>query len=112
MSDRAKRNNTFLLIRQCRQEIEDCIRGVILKHQKPDHEKKKTSFHMKPQVLIYCVWCFMINTVYFCPPSTTKKKKKHFLLFIKHSVLAMEEDPQKTSSSSVRTTTEAFKVSV
>ncbi|XP_026198678.1 zinc finger CCHC domain-containing protein 8 isoform X2 [Anabas testudineus] len=65
-----------IISKQCRQEIEDCIRGVILKHQKPDHEKKKTSFHMKPQ----------------------------------HSVLAMEEDPQKTSSSSVRTTTEAFKV--
>lgn len=37
--------------RQCRQEIEDTICSVILKHQKLSNEKTKSSFHMKPQVL-------------------------------------------------------------
>ncbi|GAA6224681.1 zinc finger CCHC domain-containing protein 8 [Lates japonicus] len=67
-------NNT--ISKQCRQEIEDCICSVILKHQKPGHEKKKSTFHMKPQ----------------------------------NSAFAMDEDPLKLSSCSVRTTTEAFKV--
>uniref|UniRef100_A0A3Q0QXX2 Zinc finger CCHC domain-containing protein 8 n=1 Tax=Amphilophus citrinellus TaxID=61819 RepID=A0A3Q0QXX2_AMPCI len=61
--------------RKCRQEIEDCICSVILKHQKPDREKK-SSFHIKPQ----------------------------------NSAFALDEDPQKMSSSRVRTTMEAFKV--
>ncbi|KAM8759601.1 zinc finger CCHC domain-containing protein 8 [Acanthopagrus schlegelii] len=60
----------------CRQEIEDCICSIILKHQAPSNEKKKSSFHVKPQ----------------------------------NSAFAMDEDPQKSSTSSVRTTTEAFKV--
>ncbi|XP_068422960.1 zinc finger CCHC domain-containing protein 8 [Clinocottus analis] len=60
----------------CRQEIEDCVCSVILKHQKLSNEKKKTVFQMKPQ----------------------------------HSAFALEEDLQKSCSSSVRTTTEAFKV--
>uniref|UniRef100_A0A8D3B3Y1 Zinc finger CCHC domain-containing protein 8 n=1 Tax=Scophthalmus maximus TaxID=52904 RepID=A0A8D3B3Y1_SCOMX len=42
--------NILLSDPQCRQEIEDCICSVIMKHQKPDHEKKKSSFHVKPQV--------------------------------------------------------------
>ncbi|XP_076587593.1 zinc finger CCHC domain-containing protein 8 isoform X2 [Chaetodon auriga] len=62
--------------KQCRQEIEDCICSVILKHQKPSNDKKRSTYHVKPQ----------------------------------HSAFAMDEDPQKTSSSSVRTTTEAFKL--
>ncbi|XP_008288076.1 zinc finger CCHC domain-containing protein 8 [Stegastes partitus] len=68
-------NNT--ISKKCRQEIEDCICSVILKHHKPGNEKKKSSsFHIKPQ----------------------------------SSAFAMDEDLQKLSSSSVRTTTEAFKV--
>nr|XP_046243468.1 zinc finger CCHC domain-containing protein 8 [Scatophagus argus] len=62
--------------KQCRQEIEDCICSVILKHQKPSSEKKKSTFHIKPQC----------------------------------SAFALDEDPQKSSSSTVRTTSEAFKV--
>uniref|UniRef100_A0A3Q1F304 Zinc finger CCHC domain-containing protein 8 n=1 Tax=Acanthochromis polyacanthus TaxID=80966 RepID=A0A3Q1F304_9TELE len=65
-----------LISKQCRQEIEDCICSVILKHHKPGNEKRKSSFHIKPQ----------------------------------SSAFAMDEDPQKLPSSSVRTTTEAFKV--
>ncbi|KAG7490297.1 zinc finger CCHC domain-containing protein 8 isoform X1 [Solea senegalensis] len=61
--------------KQCRQEIEDCICSVIMKHQKPSHEKK-SSFHVKPQ----------------------------------NSAFALDEDPLKSSSSSVETTSEAFKV--
>ncbi|KAL6114133.1 zcchc8 [Pungitius sinensis] len=55
----------------CRQEIEDCIWNVLLKHQKPGNEKSNSSFQMKPQ----------------------------------NSAFAMDEDLQKSSS-----TTEAFKV--
>ncbi|XP_056233201.1 zinc finger CCHC domain-containing protein 8 isoform X2 [Seriola aureovittata] len=62
--------------KQCRQEIEDCICSVILKHQKLGHGKKKSSFHHKPQ----------------------------------NSAFAMDEDLLKSSSTSVRTKTEAFKV--
>ncbi|KAM9394075.1 zinc finger CCHC domain-containing protein 8 [Pholidichthys leucotaenia] len=62
------------MTKQCRQEVEDCICSVILKHQKPGNEKK--SFHMKPQ----------------------------------NSAFALDEDPQKRSSSTIKTTTEAFKV--
>ncbi|KAM9360508.1 zinc finger CCHC domain-containing protein 8 [Symphorus nematophorus] len=65
-----------IISKQCRQEIEDFICSVILKHQKLSNEKKKSTIHMKPQ----------------------------------HSAFAMDEDPQKGSSSSIRTTTEAFKV--
>ncbi|XP_029018082.1 zinc finger CCHC domain-containing protein 8 [Betta splendens] len=65
-----------IISKQCRQEIEDSIRSVILKHQKLAHDEKRTSFHMKPQP----------------------------------SALALEEDLQKSTSSGVRTTTEAFKV--
>lgn len=36
--------------RQCRQELEDCICSVILKHQKPGNDKKISVYHMKPQV--------------------------------------------------------------
>ncbi|XP_075882021.1 zinc finger CCHC domain-containing protein 8 [Nelusetta ayraudi] len=62
--------------KQCRQEIEDSICNLILKHQKPSNERTKSTFHMKPQ----------------------------------NSSVAMEEDPQKSVTSGVRTTTEAFKV--
>ncbi|XP_059193468.1 zinc finger CCHC domain-containing protein 8 [Centropristis striata] len=64
-----------IISKQCRQEIEDCICSVILKHQKPNNEKKNSTFHITPQ----------------------------------NSAFAMDEDPQK-SSTSIRTTTEAFKV--
>ncbi|XP_039477036.1 zinc finger CCHC domain-containing protein 8 isoform X1 [Oreochromis aureus] len=64
-----------IISKKCRQEIEDCICSVILRHQKPDGEKK-SSFNIKPQ----------------------------------NSAFALDEDPQTMSSSSVRTTTEAFKV--
>eukprot|EP00064_Thunnus_orientalis_P013393 superscaffoldBa00002172_g13432 len=67
--------NNFIS-KQCRQEIEDCICNVILKHQKPSNQKKNPSFHLKPQ----------------------------------NAAFAMDEDPEKLASSSVRTTTEAFKV--
>uniref|UniRef100_A0A3P9QAE2 Zinc finger CCHC domain-containing protein 8 n=1 Tax=Poecilia reticulata TaxID=8081 RepID=A0A3P9QAE2_POERE len=40
-----------IISKQCRQEIEDCICSVILKHQKPGNEKKISVFHMKPQVV-------------------------------------------------------------
>ncbi|XP_067338709.1 zinc finger CCHC domain-containing protein 8-like [Channa argus] len=66
---------TNIISKQCRQEIEDSICSVILKHQKDGHEKKQSCFHMKPQ----------------------------------HSALA-DEDLQRSISSSVKTTTEAFKV--
>ncbi|XP_040899112.1 zinc finger CCHC domain-containing protein 8 [Toxotes jaculatrix] len=62
--------------KQCRQEIEDCICSVILKHQKTGHDKKKSSSLMKPQ----------------------------------NSAFVLDEDPLKSSSSSVKTATEAFKV--
>ncbi|KAM4746376.1 zinc finger CCHC domain-containing protein 8 [Anableps anableps] len=65
-----------IISKQCRQEIEDCICSVILKHQKPGNEKKISVFHMKPQ----------------------------------NSAFELDEDPDKLSSSGVRTTTEAFKV--
>nr|XP_020458042.1 zinc finger CCHC domain-containing protein 8 [Monopterus albus] len=65
-----------IISKQCRQEIEDCVCSVILKHQKPGHEKKKSTFHMKPQ----------------------------------NSALDLDEDPVTSSSSSVRTTAEAFKM--
>ncbi|XP_031164835.2 zinc finger CCHC domain-containing protein 8 isoform X1 [Sander lucioperca] len=68
-----------IISKQCRQEIEDCICNVILKHQKPSNEKKNSILQMKPQ----------------------------------NSAFALDEDLQdlqKSSSSSVRTTTEAFKV--
>ncbi|XP_072243959.1 zinc finger CCHC domain-containing protein 8 [Leuresthes tenuis] len=38
-----------ILSKHCRQEIEDCIYSVILKHQKTNNEKKKSFYHMKPQ---------------------------------------------------------------
>ncbi|KAM6931382.1 zinc finger CCHC domain-containing protein 8 [Xenentodon cancila] len=38
-----------IVSKQCRQEIEECICSVILKHQKPSNDKQKTLFHMKPQ---------------------------------------------------------------
>ncbi|XP_029998985.1 zinc finger CCHC domain-containing protein 8 [Sphaeramia orbicularis] len=62
--------------KQCRQEIEDCICSVILRHQKPDSQQKKSSFHLKAQ----------------------------------NSAFALDEDPQRTNTASVKTTTEAFKV--
>ncbi|CAK6966472.1 zinc finger CCHC domain-containing protein 8 [Scomber scombrus] len=68
-------SNNFIS-KQCRQEIEDNICNVILKHQKPVNQKKSPSSHLKPQ----------------------------------NSALALEEDLEKSSSSSIRTTTEAFKV--
>ncbi|XP_053181518.1 zinc finger CCHC domain-containing protein 8 [Scomber japonicus] len=67
--------NNFIS-KQCRQEIEDNICNVILKHQKPANQKKIPSSHLKPQ----------------------------------NSAFALEEDLEKSSSSSIRTTTEAFKV--
>ncbi|KAF3708398.1 Zinc finger CCHC domain-containing protein 8 TRAMP-like complex RNA-binding factor ZCCHC8 [Channa argus] len=41
---------TNIISKQCRQEIEDSICSVILKHQKDGHEKKQSCFHMKPQL--------------------------------------------------------------
>uniref|UniRef100_UPI0037E72F24 zinc finger CCHC domain-containing protein 8 isoform X2 n=1 Tax=Semicossyphus pulcher TaxID=241346 RepID=UPI0037E72F24 len=65
-----------VISKQCRQEIEDGICSVILKHQNLGNEKKKNTYHIKPQ----------------------------------NAAFALDEDPQKSSSSSVRTTTESFKV--
>ncbi|XP_042344941.1 zinc finger CCHC domain-containing protein 8 [Plectropomus leopardus] len=65
-----------IISKQCRQEIEDCICGVILKHQNLSKDKKNAIYQMKAQ----------------------------------NSAFALEEDLQKSSSSSVKTTTEAFKV--
>ncbi|XP_035021649.2 zinc finger CCHC domain-containing protein 8 [Hippoglossus stenolepis] len=62
--------------KQCRQEIEDGICNVILKHQRPGHEKKQSPIYVKPQ----------------------------------SSAIAMDEDPPRSSSSNVKTTTDAFKV--
>ncbi|XP_054466807.1 zinc finger CCHC domain-containing protein 8 [Anoplopoma fimbria] len=67
-------NNTISKL--CRQEIEDCIYSVLLKHQKPSNEKKNSVFQVKPQ----------------------------------NSAFAMDEDLPKSSSSCIKTTTEAFKV--
>ncbi|XP_068994823.1 zinc finger CCHC domain-containing protein 8 [Embiotoca jacksoni] len=44
-----------IVSKQCRQEIEDCICNVILKHHKPGNEKKKSSFHMKPQTSAFAM---------------------------------------------------------
>uniref|UniRef100_H3C108 Zinc finger CCHC domain-containing protein 8 n=1 Tax=Tetraodon nigroviridis TaxID=99883 RepID=H3C108_TETNG len=60
----------------CRQEIEDCICGVIAKHHSPNKEMKRPSFNIKPQ----------------------------------HSAFVLDEDPYKSSTSAVKTVTEAFKV--
>ncbi|KAG8011993.1 Zinc finger CCHC domain-containing protein 8 [Nibea albiflora] len=60
---------------ECRQEIEDSISNVILKHHKPSNETKKSTCHIKPQ----------------------------------NSAFAMDEDLQKSTSSSVRKAAEAFK---
>ncbi|XP_061585199.1 zinc finger CCHC domain-containing protein 8 [Cololabis saira] len=38
-----------IISKQCRQEIEECICSVILKHQKPSHDEQKSLLHMKPQ---------------------------------------------------------------
>ncbi|KAK5871520.1 hypothetical protein PBY51_004399 [Eleginops maclovinus] len=65
-----------IVSKQCRQEIEDCICNLILKHQNPSNEKRTSIIEMKPQ----------------------------------NSAFGMEEDLQKSSSSAVKTTTEAFKV--
>ncbi|TNN54569.1 Zinc finger CCHC domain-containing protein 8 [Liparis tanakae] len=65
-----------IISKLCRQEIEDCICSVILKHQKLSNEKKNTIFQMKPQ----------------------------------NSAFSLDEDLQNSSSSSVGTTNEAFKV--
>ncbi|XP_041856003.1 zinc finger CCHC domain-containing protein 8 isoform X2 [Melanotaenia boesemani] len=65
-----------IVSKRCRQEIEDCICSVFLKHQKPSNEQRESLFHMKPQ----------------------------------SSAFALDEDPQKFSVSSVKTTKEAFKV--
>ncbi|XP_077418379.1 zinc finger CCHC domain-containing protein 8 [Vanacampus margaritifer] len=68
-------NNT--ITKQYRQEIEDCVCGVILRCQKETNRNRRSaSSYLKPQ------------------PSS----------------FAMDEDPQKLTSTSVRTTTEAFKV--
>ncbi|XP_077378972.1 zinc finger CCHC domain-containing protein 8 isoform X2 [Festucalex cinctus] len=68
-------NNT--ITKQCRQEIEDCVCGVILRHQKEANRNIQwASKYLKPQ------------------PSS----------------FSVDEDPQKLASTSVRTTTEAFKV--
>ncbi|XP_054629489.1 zinc finger CCHC domain-containing protein 8 isoform X2 [Dunckerocampus dactyliophorus] len=69
-------SNNFLS-KQCRQEIEDSVCGVILRQQKAGSTKSHSSSpYLKPQP----------------------------------SAFAMDEDPQKLSSTRVRTTTEAFKV--
>ncbi|XP_061788992.1 zinc finger CCHC domain-containing protein 8 [Nerophis lumbriciformis] len=66
-----------VISKQCRQEIEDSICGVIQRQQKAgDTKTHSSSTSLKPQ------------------PSS----------------FAMEEDPEKSASTSVRTTTEAFKV--
>ncbi|XP_019741019.1 zinc finger CCHC domain-containing protein 8 [Hippocampus comes] len=65
------------ITKQCRQEIEDCLCGIILRHQKEaNRNRHSASSHLKPQ------------------PSS----------------FAVDEDPQKLASTSVRTTTEPFKV--
>ncbi|XP_051924052.1 zinc finger CCHC domain-containing protein 8 [Hippocampus zosterae] len=64
------------ITKQCRQEIEDCLCGIILRHQKEaNRNRHSASSHLKPQ------------------PSS----------------FAVDEDPQKLASTSVRPT-EAFKV--
>ncbi|XP_077571135.1 zinc finger CCHC domain-containing protein 8 [Stigmatopora nigra] len=65
-----------VISKQYRQEIEDCIYGVITRHQKDGNHKRSASAHPKPQ------------------PSS----------------FATDEDPVKMSSTSGKTTTEAFKV--
>ncbi|XP_041643190.1 zinc finger CCHC domain-containing protein 8 [Cheilinus undulatus] len=65
-----------VISKQCRQEIEDSICSVILKHQQLGDETKKNTYHIKPQ----------------------------------NSAFTLDEDPQKLSSSSARTTGESFKV--
>ncbi|XP_061528407.1 zinc finger CCHC domain-containing protein 8 isoform X1 [Phycodurus eques] len=65
-----------VISKQCRQEIEDSICGVILRYQKEGNHNRRSASHMKPQ------------------PSS----------------FAIDEDPLNMSSTSVRTTTEAFKV--
>lgn len=42
----------FFFKRTCRQEIEDCICGVIAKHNFLSKEMVKSSVHLKPQVSI------------------------------------------------------------
>lgn len=37
---------------------------------------------------------------------------KNYILSMKRSSFAMDEDPQQSSTSSIKTTTEAFKVSI
>ncbi|XP_061134812.1 zinc finger CCHC domain-containing protein 8 [Syngnathus typhle] len=65
------------LSKQCRQEIEDSVCGVILKHhQEENRNRRSASSHLKPQ------------------PSS----------------FALDEDPQKVTSTSARTTSEAFNV--
>ncbi|XP_037338038.2 zinc finger CCHC domain-containing protein 8 [Pungitius pungitius] len=39
----------------CRQEIEDCIWNVLLKHHKPGNEKSSSSFQVKPQNSAFAV---------------------------------------------------------
>ncbi|XP_029296593.1 zinc finger CCHC domain-containing protein 8 [Cottoperca gobio] len=65
-----------IISKQCRQELEDCICSLILKHQNPSNEKKNSIIQMTPQ----------------------------------NSAFAMDEDLQKSSSGTIKTTTEAFKV--
>lgn len=38
--------------------------------------------------------------------------KNYILLYMKSSSFAMDEDPQQSSTSNIKTTTEAFKVSI
>ena len=102
-------NNKCLPFRQCRQEIEDCICSVILKHQKLSSEKKNSHYQMKPQVFHPIIYFIVIN---LSTVMTSLKTNKHVLSSVKNSAFAMDEDLQKASSSSVKTTTEAFKVSI
>ncbi|KAM7018197.1 zinc finger CCHC domain-containing protein 8 [Tautogolabrus adspersus] len=65
-----------IISKQCRQEIEDGICSVILKHQQLGNETKKTTYQIKAQ----------------------------------NSAFALDEEPQKSSSSGAKTTTESYKV--
>ncbi|KAF7661606.1 hypothetical protein LDENG_00258070 [Lucifuga dentata] len=44
-----------LISKQCRQEIEDSVCGVILKHQKEANQKKHPIFHIKPQTSAFAM---------------------------------------------------------
>lgn len=65
-----------MISKKCRQEIEDAICSIIIKHQKPNGQKKDSPYFLKAQP----------------------------------SAFALEEDPQRSDSCSVKTTSESFKI--